>query len=55
MKMSKIEGLKMLQMLDFPTVKQIDPNFLDENSYALKQGLSVRTSPKRSTENNPEP
>ncbi len=51
MKMSKIEGLKMLQMLDFPTVKQIDPNFLDENSYALKQGLSVRTSPKRSTEN----
>lgn len=51
MKVSKIEGLKMLQILDFPTVKSIDPNLLDENSQVLKQGLSVRTSPKEKTEN----
>lgn len=47
MKMSKIEGLDMLKMLNFPTVEQIDPNLLDENSQVLKQGLSVRTSPKK--------
>lgn len=47
MKMSKIEGLNMLKILDFPTVEQIDPNLLDENSQVLKQGLSVRTSPKK--------
>lgn len=52
MKMSKIEGIKMLKILDFPTVETIDPNFLDENSYVLKQGLSVRTSPRRDLENN---
>lgn len=50
--MSKIEGLKMLKILDFPTVEQIDPNLLDENSQVLKQGLSVRTSPKEDRENN---
>lgn len=52
MKVSKIKGLKMLQMLDFPTIKQIDPNLLDQNSQILKQGLSVRTSPKKDRENN---
>ena len=52
MKMSKLEGLKMLKMLDFPTIEQIDPNLLDENSQVLKQGLSVRTSPKRDRETN---
>lgn len=52
MKVSKIEGLKMLQILEFPTVKSIDPNLLDENSQILKQGLSVRTSPKKNRENN---
>ena len=50
--MSKIEGLEMLKMLDFPTVDSIDPNLLDENSQVLKQGLSVRTSPKEKLENN---
>lgn len=52
MKVSKIEGLKMLQILDFPTIEPIDPNLLDENSQVLKQGLSVRTSPKKNAENN---
>lgn len=52
MEMSKIEGLKMLQMLDFPTVQPIDPYLLDENSQVLKKGLSVRTSPKKDLENN---
>lgn len=52
MKMSKIEGLNMLKILDFPTVEQIDPNLLDENSQVLKQGLSVRTSPKRNRNDN---
>lgn len=52
MKVSKIEGLKMLQILDFPTIEPIDPNLLDENSQVLKQGLSVRTSPKGEAENN---
>ncbi len=42
----------MLQILEFPTVKSIDPNLLDENSQILKQGLSVRTSPKKNRENN---
>lgn len=46
MKMSKIEGLKMLDILDLPTIQQINPNLLDENSQVLKQGVSVRTSPK---------
>lgn len=50
--MSKVEGLEMLKFLNFPTVEQIDPNLLDENSYILKQGLSVRTSPKQDMENN---
>lgn len=52
MKISKIEGLKMIKLLDIPTVKLIDPNLLDENSQVLKQGLSVRTSPKRDLSNN---
>lgn len=52
MKMSKIEGLQMLKLLDFPTVESIDPNLLDENSQILKQGLSVRTSPKRNLADN---
>lgn len=52
MKMSKVEGLKMLELLDFPTVQQVNPNLLDENSYVLKQGLSVRTSPKEDRGNN---
>lgn len=50
--MSKIEGLNMLKILNFPTVEQIDPNLLDENSQVLKQGLSVRTSPKRNKNDN---
>lgn len=52
MKLSKIEGLKMLEILDIPTVKLIDANLLDENSQVLKQGLSVRVSPKSDTQNN---
>lgn len=52
MEMSKIEGLKMLKILDFPTVEPIDPNLLDENSQVLKQGLTVRTSPKRNLPDN---
>lgn len=50
--MSKVEGLKMLKILDFPTVEQIDPNLLDENSQVLKQGVSVRTSPKKDLADN---
>lgn len=42
----------MLKLLDFPTVESIDPNLLDENSQVLKQGLSVRTSPKRNLADN---
>lgn len=52
MKMSKKQGLEMLQILDFPTIELIDHNLLDENSSVLKQGLSVRTSPKTDKENN---
>lgn len=52
MRMSKIEGLKMLKILDFPTVELIDPKLLDENSQILKQGLSVRTSPKKDLKDN---
>ena len=52
MKMSKLEGLNMLKTLDSPTIELIDPNLLDENSYVLKQGLSVRTSPKDNRQNN---
>lgn len=52
MKMSKKEGLEMLRMLDVPTVEVIDANLLDENSHILKEGLSVRTSPKSDTQNN---
>lgn len=52
MKMSKKEGLETLNMLNVPSVELIDPNLLDENSHALKEGLSVRISPKVSTQNN---
>ncbi len=52
MKMSKIEGLEMLKLLDFPTVETINPNLLDENSQVLKQGLTVRTSPKKDLADN---
>ena len=52
MKLSKIEGLKMLKMLRFPTVDIIDPKQLNSDSDVLSQGLSVRTSPKKDMENN---
>lgn len=52
MKLSKSEGLKMLKLLGLPTIEQIDPNLLDENSEILKQGLSVRTSPKKDLPDN---
>lgn len=52
MKMSKKEGLEMLKILDFPTVQLIDTNLLDENSHVLREGLSVRTSPKSDAQNN---
>ena len=52
MTLSKIEGLKMLKTLRFPTVDLIDPNKLNENSEILSQGLSVRTSPKKDMANN---
>ena len=42
----------MLQILDFPTIEQIDSNLLDENSQVLKEGLSVRTSPKKDLTSN---
>lgn len=52
MKISKREGLEILHMLDIPSVKLIDPNLLDENSSVLKEGLSVRLSPKENRNNN---
>ena len=42
----------MLKLLGLPTIEQIDPNLLDQNSEVLKQGLSVRTSPKKDLPNN---
>ena len=42
----------MLKLLGLPTIEQIDPNLLDENSEILKQGLSVRTSPKKDLPDN---
>ena len=42
----------MLKLLGLPTIKQIDPNLLDQNSQVLKEGLSVRTSPKKDLSNN---
>ena len=42
----------MLKLLGLPTIEQIDPNLLDENSEILKQGLSVRTSPKKDLSDN---
>lgn len=52
MKMSKIEGLETLKILNVPTVELIDPNLLDENSHVLREGLSIRTSPKSDMQNN---
>ncbi len=52
MKMSKKEGLQMLNMLKVPSVELIDPNLLDDNSGILKEGLSVRISPKENMQNN---
>lgn len=52
MKMSKLQGLKVLGELDISTVELIDPNLLDKNSDVLKYGLSVRTSPKKDAQNN---
>ena len=52
MKMSKKEGLETLKMLGIPSVELIDPNLLDENSHVLREGLSVRTSPKNDMQNN---
>ena len=52
MKLSKLDGLKMLKMLKFPTVDLIDPKQLNENSEVLSQGLSVRTSPKKDMASN---
>ena len=52
MRLSKLDGLKMLKMLNFPTVDLIDPKQLNENSEVLSQGLSVRTSPKKDMASN---
>ena len=52
MKISKREGLETLHMLNSPSVKLINPNLLDENSGVLKEGLSVRLSPKDNRKNN---
>ena len=39
-------------MLKVPSVELIDPNLLDDNSGILKEGLSVRISPKENMQNN---
>lgn len=52
MKMSKKEGIETLNMLGISSVELIDSNLLDENSHILKEGLSVRISPKANTQNN---
>lgn len=52
MKLSKIEGLKMLKILSFPTVDLIDSKQLNSNSEVLNQGLSIRLSPKKNHTNN---
>lgn len=46
MKINKLQGLKFLQALKFPTVDLIDTDVLNKNNQLLEKGISVRTSPK---------
>lgn len=52
MKLSKLEGIRLLEDLEFPINKLIDTNLLNNDSQILKNGISVRTSPKEDFNNN---
>ena len=46
MKISKLEGIKLLSELNMPTVKLLDIRQILEGKEPLKEGISVRLSPK---------
>ena len=46
MKISKLEGIKLLSEFNMPTVKLLDIRQLMERKEPLKEGISVRLSPK---------
>lgn len=49
MKMTKLEGLQLLECLKLPTVNRLDIGQILDGQIPLDQGLSVRVSPKGST------
>lgn len=48
MKMTKIEGLQLLEILKLPTLKILDIKQILDGQISLEQGLSLRVSPKES-------
>ena len=46
MEISKLEGIKLLSELNMPTVKLLDIRQILEGKEPLKEGISVRLSPK---------
>ena len=48
MKMTKIEGLQLLESLKLPTVNRLDIKQILNGQIPLEQGLSLRVSPKDS-------
>ena len=46
MKISKLEGIKLLSKLNIPTVELLDIKQILEEKEPLKEGISVRLSPK---------
>ncbi len=52
MHLNKKEGISLLQEFGLPTVRTIEATDLMENKSDLKSGLSVRLSPKSSSERN---
>lgn len=52
MRLNKKEGIVFLERLGLPTVKRLNPTLLTVDSPELKDGISVRLSPKKGTGRN---
>lgn len=46
MKMSKLEGIKLLEMLELPTIKRLNIVQILDGKIPLNEGISLRLSPK---------
>ena len=49
MKMSKLEGIQLLENLNLPTINRLDINQIIDGRISVDEGVSVRVSPKGST------